>query len=146
MSCEHRRRHPGPPSPPPASNLHGNGVPRPQMNELQRRREERARSISQASRRRNCARKGVADPARGGRGRPRIQKDSNTHSYPTDSTISWERGRYSVHSGTRSFGSDVLGSQGSPLPSSTLSLRHLSSAPQTAENRTSCGLAPLRGG
>ena len=76
MSCEHRRRHPGPPSPPPASGLHSNGVPRPQMNELQLREEERASSVSQASRRRNCARKGVADPARGGRGRPRIQTTS----------------------------------------------------------------------
>lgn len=146
MSCKHRRRHPGPPSPPPASGLHGNGVPRPQMNELQRRREERARS---------SLRRPGGETAPG--------KGLQTRSGEEGGALVFKRTPRPIHSllillclgnagatqsiqGPRSFGSDVLASQGSPLPSSTLSLRHLSSAPQTEENRTSCGLAPPRGG
>lgn len=147
MSCEHRRRHPGPPSPPPASGLHGNGVPRPQMNELQRSREERAHSVSQASRRRNCARNGAADPARGGRGRPRIQTTPRPiHSLLILLCLGNAGSTQSIQ------GPLILWFRRPRLPGFPFTLIYPLTpsppfcAPNSAENRTSCGLAPPRGG
>lgn len=82
MSCEHRRRHPGPP-PTACIRSPWQPVPRPQMNELQRSREERAHSVSQVSRQRNQLEWGCRSGA-GRKGAPSYSNDSKTHSFSLD--------------------------------------------------------------